>query len=258
MNSNRAYFKFVLGVALLLPLGVQAAQWEARLDWGAKAVMSALVSGVVAEVSVSAGERVEKGQSLVRLDNRSQQAALKRADAALNYQTKLREEARIELERARELYDRTVLSDHDLQLAEIDYAKAEAAYLAALESQVNARQQLGYSHLRAADSGVVVLLNAAEGASVNAVVDTQPLIVVASDRYVKAVGTVPAEIAASVRIGSRVSASIDGREVDGKVSNIASHSAKGYAPGEYGIEVMLTVEPGSRWTPGQKVIVTTP
>ena len=97
---------------------------QATLQWGQRAELGTLVSGVVAEVPVRAGQSVNKGALLVTLDDRGFRARVQGAQAAVTRTGVRFEEAKREQERAIELYDRTVLSEHERQLAEIALAEA--------------------------------------------------------------------------------------------------------------------------------------
>ena len=106
----------VTGV-LLLPALTTAAQWEAQLQWVRTVSLSTPVSGVIATVSVDRGDRVSADQVLLQLEDSRQQAELAATEARLKQAENNREEAQRELERTQELYDRTLLSDHDLQVS---------------------------------------------------------------------------------------------------------------------------------------------
>ena len=81
-------------------------------------------------------------------------ARLKEAHATLKHQKEVYAEAVRELERAQEMYDRTMLSEHDLQMAKNNKVKARAAQGKA-ESELaiappDLRQALGYDDYEAA------------------------------------------------------------------------------------------------------------
>ena len=115
-------------LALFFVAPAPALELEAELGWERRLELSTPVSGPVASVRVAPGERVEAGDLLLELDQRLYQARLDQARAGLEQARQNREEGRRDLERAEELYDRTVLSDHDLTLARISAAEAEAAH----------------------------------------------------------------------------------------------------------------------------------
>ena len=77
------------------------------------------ISGVIEEVFVEVGQSIKKDQILLRFDSRLIDSNLTAAKAKLQAEKLNLEEAKKENERAEELYERTVLSDHDLQKAKI-------------------------------------------------------------------------------------------------------------------------------------------
>ena len=121
---------------LLAALPAGAESLAGRLDWVAPLELSTPRSGLVREVLVASGDRVAGGAPLARLEMRDARAHLAAAQAALNATRAAMEEAARERDRTQELYDRTLLSDHDLQLAQIALIEAEADYRAAQAAQV--------------------------------------------------------------------------------------------------------------------------
>lgn len=145
-------FALCLALLTVLPAVSQestAAEYPARLASAPPLQLSTPLSGVVSRVLVRPGQIVEQGALLLELDQRLIQARLKRARAELEKTRQDRDEALRELERTQEMYDRTLISQHDLQVTEITAASAEAAHQsaeAALEEAVLNRE---YSRLLA-------------------------------------------------------------------------------------------------------------
>ena len=84
-------------------------------------------------------------------------------------------EAKKEFERAEELYDRTVLSEHDLQKAKIDYANAKADYASIKNLLVHRQWDKKYSQLHAPFAGKVLKLFSYSGQYVNNTISAQTL-----------------------------------------------------------------------------------
>jgi multidrug efflux pump subunit AcrA (membrane-fusion protein) len=84
------------------------------------------VSGVVEEVLVSEGQKVTKGTLLLRLNPVILQARLDEAMADEDRAKADEADAKRELERAQELYERTVSSTTELDAASLAYARAQA------------------------------------------------------------------------------------------------------------------------------------
>lgn len=157
-------FSRLLGVvAVLLAAAVGAQELEGRLEPGPVQVLGLPVSGVIEEVAIAPGDRVEAGQRLLALDGRVYRAELRRAEALLAEQEEVRAEARREWERARELFDRTVMSERDLQLAKNAMLAAEADYAEARAAQTRAAWELEMSVLKAPVAGRILALHAYPG-----------------------------------------------------------------------------------------------
>ena len=153
-------------LAWLVLAPAQAAQWDGTLGWARRLVLGTTVSGVVRSVEVAPGDRVDKGQVLVRLDDRALRARAAAAAARLKAQRGHREEADRELSRAQELYDRTLLSDHELKLARIAFDSADADFQAARAAKAAADLALEYATLAAPFAGQVLAVPAAPGLAV--------------------------------------------------------------------------------------------
>lgn len=102
-------------------------------SWAQNVVIGSLVVGQVEAVWVQEGESVKKGQRLLKIDDAMHQASLKAALAQVNLKQVMWQDARVELDQALDLFDRTVTSkrtldaaqlQHDISKAELDRAKA--------------------------------------------------------------------------------------------------------------------------------------
>lgn len=199
-----------------------AADFPAVLDWSQRAVLSTPVSGVIDSVAVSAGERVTAGQALLQLDQRPFETALADARAQMHKQELHRDEARRERERIRELYERTVISAHDLQIGEIAYATAQSDYSSAVAALNTAKLQLEYSILRAPFDGLVLAVDVSKGMTV---INTQlatPLVTLAQDRPMHALARVDAATLADISAGQAATVNVNGSRYDGRIRHIGA------------------------------------
>lgn len=121
------------------------------------------VSGVIGELRVAPGAQVKRGQPLLSLDPRPFRLRLRAVEATVARLRPERDERARDLERAQELYDRTVLSDVELQRARNAAEMAAAAYEEAESARDLAALDLEYSVLRAPSDGSVVGVEAAVG-----------------------------------------------------------------------------------------------
>jgi RND family efflux transporter MFP subunit len=148
--------------------------------WAAEVELTTRVSGVVEEVLVRPGQQVKKGAVLARLGKAVLQARL---DEALAEQMRAKADeadARRELERAQELFNRTVSSTSELEAATLRHARAQATLAVARARSVIAQKNLQDAELRAPFDGVVKAVPGGAGTVVTADCQPRPLIVLSS------------------------------------------------------------------------------
>lgn len=214
-----AWRRLSLGLCLLaVAMPLPALELDAELAWGRRLELSLPVSGPVAEVAVIPGQRVAAGAPLLALDQRLFRARLEQARAALEQARQDQAEAERELERAQELYDRTVLSDHELTLARIGAAGAAAARQKAAAALTEAELELEYSRLAAPFDGLVLAVFVAPGQAVANRLQPQPLVVFADDRRLRALALVHAEQAAGLHPGAAAQVELGGQWVPGELN----------------------------------------
>lgn len=149
--------------------------------WAAEQVeLTTRVSGVVEEVLVKPGQRVKKGAVLLRLDKTVLKARLDEATAEQARADADEEDAKRELERAEELFNRTVSSTSELEAATLRHARAKAALSGANARRVIAQKNLSDAELKAPFSGVVSSVPGGPGTVVTADCQPKPLVVLDS------------------------------------------------------------------------------
>jgi RND family efflux transporter MFP subunit len=171
MTQHRIAAAAVVGVGLLAAAAPAAAE---------KIELTTRVSGVVAEVLVKRGDTVTRGAVLLRLDPAILQAKRVEAAAALARAQAEEADAQRDLERAQELYNRTVSSTSELDAATLRHARAQAARAAAQARHTIAQKNLADSELRAPVDAVVSAIPGGPGTVVTA--DCQPRTLLILDR----------------------------------------------------------------------------
>ena len=194
----------VLGVALLILTAAPglAGELPGILAWGDRVSMGTLVSGVVMEVPVRAGQRVAEGDLLVGLDSRGFRAQVAGIRAEAARADALLAEAQREDERAEELFERTVLSEHERARATIALREAEAAAGRARADLVAARLDLERSQLQAPFSGRVLVVHAVPGQAVVSHLQSEPLVELAMDEQMELRAEVDLETAREIAAGA--------------------------------------------------------
>ncbi len=242
--------------ALFLLAWVPGAQaLEARLTWDRAVTLSLPVKGVVMRLAGRPGERVEKGVMLVQLDQRPFRTRIDALVARLRDLDAVRAEAKRELERAEALYDRTVLSQHELQLKKNDYIAAQAAYESGRAELVRARLDLEYSTLRAPFAARILERYVEVGQTVVADMRPTPVLRVAARDSLLAVAVLPAQKATGLEPGRRMPVIVDGTRIEGELVAIASRETP------QGIEhrIAVRIPAGEHgWVAGQPAVIDLP
>jgi RND family efflux transporter MFP subunit len=140
------------------------------------------VSGVVEAVYVKSGQRVKKGAVLLRLDRTVLQARLDEAAAEQMRAEADEADAKRELQRAQELFDRTVSSTSELEAATLRHTRARAAAAIASARRAVAQKNVSDAELRAPFDGVVNAVPGGPGSVVTAECQPRPLIILAPAR----------------------------------------------------------------------------
>ena len=158
-------------------LGASGSPWAAD-----KVELTTRVSGMVEEVLVKPGQRVKKGAVLLRLDKTILQAYFDEATAEQARAQADEADAKRELGRAEELYNRTVSSTSELEAATLRHARAQAALSVAQARRAAAQKNLQDAELKAPFDGVVSAVPGAPGTVVAADCQPKPLIILNSGR----------------------------------------------------------------------------
>ena len=249
-----------LGVLGLLTgvSAVGAAEHIATVAWANRAELGTPLSGVVAKVAVRAGDEVAEGDLLLELDRRGLEAGVVAALAREQEAEADRAEAERELGRTQEMYDRTLLAEHDLQKARIALQAAEARFLAAQAAHTEADLNLEYSQVRAPFAGRVIAVAAYPGQVVVNRLQAQTLAIVAEGGDLVARVLATPEQAVVMAPGQPVQLSVGGRQWAGEVTGIGLEPISGSGESaQYGVDVGLALPEGVRLLPGQQVKVTT-
>ena len=202
------------------PLILWAAEYDAVLDWNRKAKLSTPVSGVVAKVNVEPGDHVNQGDVLLQLDNSVMKANLEKAKADVEFYQRTFKEAERELERNQELYERTVLSDHELEAAHIALSQAKAQLKSAEALLAKSEFDLRHSEIHAPFNGIVIQRYVTEGETVVSN-DVPPVLVEMADADVMiAQFKISGNLLGGFSNGKKATVSVGGKAYSGEVSAV--------------------------------------
>ncbi len=120
-------FKIVLALALyMISTLVQAEQLEGLLGWADRQLYSFAVDGVVQNVKAHSGDKVKQGMEMARLDERPYAYQVERCQAQIDQASPTLFDAKVDLDQADELFERSVLSEIELQRIQSRYKSLEA------------------------------------------------------------------------------------------------------------------------------------
>lgn len=212
---------------------------DARLEAANKSTISAQTSGVVESINADVNDQVNKGQTLITINNTQQKAGLSQAKANLANAQALNEDAQILLNRNRSLIKKRSISQGDLDRS-IAQAKSTAASVAAARASVKqAQEQLSYTHIIAPYSGIVSQRMVELGELVN---PGQALMTGFSAQPLRAITHIPQHLASQL--------STDNLDIsirfNGKHYPVTGYTIFPYADSSYStVQARIDLEPNS-------------
>lgn len=211
-----------------------AADLTAQLTWSQQVDISVPVSGVVEAVLVQPGQRVAKGTPLLRLNQTVFKANLMEARAELDRLNQEWIDAQRELERANELYARTVSSTTELDAARLRHASTQARLAMAEARMEKARRHLDESEPRAPYDALVLDRFAEPGMTVAAHCQPATLLQLARADELVARASVAPEQLARLRLDEPANVMLAGNAAPARIVALRSR-----ADGRYQLDVAL-------------------
>lgn len=213
-------------IGLGLSFASAAAGYDAGIEWSRKADLGMPVSGIVAQVDADVGDVVRKGQVLVGLEATPFEAAVREAQATLTRREVEQREAKRDLDQAKELYARTVLSTVELENAEMKLTRAQASTQAARAALEQAQYQLRHSALRAPFDGMVLAREVEVGETVVSALQAKTLVTLAARGEYIARAQVARDKAASLSSGGPATVIVGGQRYPGRIKSIIAQAGK--------------------------------
>jgi len=215
---------FTLG---LMSIAATASELDGVVQWSRRTELTLPVSGVVAAVPVSAGERVVKDAVLLTLDPAPFKSAVRTAEAQVTEHRTRRDEAARDARVAQELYDRTVLSTVELENARNKQVRAEAGLKEAGAALDQARYRQRVSSLRAPFDAIVLSRQAEVGQSIAAELRPPVLFVIAAAGEYVVQARLSPDQAQAIKVGQAANVRVGGKSYPATLRSIAHDPVNG-------------------------------
>ncbi len=189
--------------------------------------INAEVSGELIELPVREGQRVRKGQLLLRIKPDAYQAQVERAEAALGITRANLQKAEADYKRVSELYEKKMVSDSDMDLARSVFESAKASFNQSSAALKESRETLAKTTISSPMEGIVSQLVSEIGERVSGSQFTQgtQIMTIADLSRMEARVDVGENDVVLVSIGDTASVEVDsypGQKIIGTVSRIAN------------------------------------
>jgi multidrug efflux system membrane fusion protein len=246
-------------LAFILPATLWAKDIEATLQWSRRVELSTPVSGVVSEVVVNAGGYVRRGQPLLRLDERPFKTQVEKARAEVKRLEVKRNEAEQELKRAKEMHERDLIADHELELARIGFVTVNSEYQAAQAALTKAELNLEYSVVRAPFDCVVLQRHVEVGQTIVSTMQPATLFVLAEAGNMLARIKMTNEEISALSIGQKVFVKVADKKYKGVISRLGLEPVgmRNSKP-LYEVDIKFSFDPMTIIRPGQSATAILP
>lgn len=186
--------------------------------------VSSQISGQIVEVTVDFNSRVKRGDVLARLDTATYDSRLRQAEAQLANTRANHTLSKLNVERARELFAKNLVSQQELDQAEAQFQQAGAQLLIQTASVENAKTDLSRCTLYAPIDGIVIDRVAEVGKTVAASFNAPTLFTLVNDLAQMQIKAAVAEAdVGNVEVGQDVTFTVDAfpnRQFRGKVEQL--------------------------------------
>lgn len=225
MNKIRTVLFFV---SLVSVINVNASDYDAVLMWPDKQVLGYSVQGIVNKLDVQAGDKVKKGQKLARLGLTPFNIQLKQAQAKLDRIEPLLFDAQRDFDQGQELFERTVLSEVELQKLESILKGLQADHDEATAGLEMARWRHSRAQLIAPFDGRITEVLMRKGDIVTVETRASRVIVMVSNRLMQAGFLVDAASAGEYVTGKNAYVEVASERYPAIVKSVTADSHQQY------------------------------
>jgi RND family efflux transporter MFP subunit len=214
-----------------------------RLRVGAEVRVGSQMSGIVNELNVTVGSKIEQGDAIARIDSRSLEARLAQAEAQVRVLEQEVERARVEQARAQELDVKKLVARTEVEDRTLDLADALARLEKSRRDAEVVATDLDYAVIRAPITGTIASVTTQKGETVAASFTTPTFVTIIADDALEVVAMVDETDIGTVETGNAVMFTVESfpaMEFTGAVKQIAPKGA--IISGVVNFEVMIDIE----------------
>lgn len=242
----------------LVWLGIHPVLWAqdytAVLQWYKRVELGLPSSGVVAQVKADVGDRVKAGQILLALDQKHVKAQVAKAQAQVTGAQRRLQEAQAEWDRAKELYERTVLSNSERDEIESKYVQAESELRVVQAQLIHAQTNLKFSTLKAPFDGLVVKRAVEPGQTIVSALQAAPLMILVDANTMVARILVSQQDISRFQIGQVATVKVNNTSFNAKIHQVGFEPVMLNGDAQYEVDVLFSTE-NQVLRAGQKAIV---
>jgi RND family efflux transporter MFP subunit len=214
-----------------------------RLKVGAEVRVGAQMSGIVNELNVTVGSKIDKGDVIARIDSRSLEARLEQARAQVRVLEQEVERARVELARAEGLDVKKLVARTEVEDRTLDLAGALARLEKSRRDADVVKTDLGYAVISAPITGTIASVTTQKGETVAASFTTPTFVTIIAEDALEVIAMVDETDVGTVEAGNAAMFTVESfpaLEFTGTVKQIAPKGA--IISGIVNFEVMIDIE----------------
>ena len=161
-----------------------------QLRVGAEVRVGSQLSGIVEEINVTVGSKIERGDVIARIDSRGLEAQLAQARAQVSVVEQEVQRAEVELARVQQLDIEQLVARTDVEDRTLDLADARARLEKVRRDSAVVETDLAYAVIRAPISGTVASVSIRRGETVAASFSTPTFVTIIDDDALELVAMV--------------------------------------------------------------------
>lgn len=214
-----------------------------RLRVGAEVRVGSQLSGIVKELNVTVGSKIETGDVIARIDSRSLEARLAQSEAQVSVLEQQVERAKVELARAQRLDVKKLVARTEVEDRTLDLADARARLEKSRRDAEVVATDLGYAAIRAPIAGTIASVTTQKGETVAAAFASPTFVTIIADDALQVVAMVDETDIGTVEEGNSVMFTVESypaTDFSGTVTQIAPKGV--IVSGVVNFEVMIEID----------------